>query len=297
MRRNQFLCLLFGVFGLVICGDALDFGKVFKRRPSSRGQGREIDVEEKADEVLRYSTACDKELAKSMVILEEQKGAAEEALVICRDNRETARNDVDFLTLKVETTSQKLADADERCADKMKVAEADANAKMEEIKATLQEREAAMADLKNEHREELQRIASEHKISVQEATENHAKHAESLEKENKEKLSIMKKQMEDQEKDQLNERMAAKATLEAAQADHDEKTQELEQRHKASLEALDKTSKQKIGKIEKQFKTCDGSLTSSQRILESLQRDHERALQVCPIVTMVLLTGDLFPAI
>ena len=265
---NQTLCLIFAVLGLVSGGDALDLGKLFRRR--AKEAGKELGVEEKADEVLRYSTACDKELAKSMVVLEEQANAAKDALIVCREHRETARTDVDFLTLKVETTSQKLEEADKRCADKMKGVEANAEAKVVQAAKSVGEKEAALVELKNEHSEELQRMAAEHESALREAATAHTKAVDDLAKTHKAALEKMQSQLEEQKEDQLKERKAAKAALEATQADQAK-----------AIDELDKASKKSIAEIENQAKSCNGSLTKSQRSLESLHRDHERAIQVC----------------
>lgn len=264
---TRILCLTFALLGLVSGGGALDLGKIFKRR--AKGAGKELGVEEKADEVLRYSTACDKELAKSMVVLEEQANAAKDALIVCREHRETALTDIDFLTLKVEATSQKLEKADERCADKMKGVEADAEAKVVQAAKYVEEKEAALVQLKSEHSEELQRMASEHASALKADADAHTKAVDDLEKGHKAALEKMHSQLEEQKENQLQERKAAKATLEATLADQAK-----------AMDELNKASKKSIAEIESQAKTCNGSLTKSQRSLESLHRDHERAMQV-----------------
>ena len=177
-RTNQILCLAVALLGLVSSGEGLDLGKIFKRR--AKRASKELGVEELADEVLSYSTACDKELAKSMVVLEEQAMAAKDALDFCRDHREKARSEIDSLTLKVENTSQQLAEADDQCTDKMKSVEVKAEAKVAEAAGKIEEIKAILEESKNEHASEIQRLASEHEVALQQATEMHKKVVDEL---------------------------------------------------------------------------------------------------------------------
>ncbi|CAB9515586.1 expressed unknown protein [Seminavis robusta] len=294
-RRRSVWSLLLLLLVTTTSSDGLDLGKLFKRRgrqvaASLETEDASADPESKANEVLSYKTACDRQLAQSVVILGEQKEAAEEALTICREHRATARSDVDYLVKKVDIQMNDIETADERCNEKLILAKHDSEVHLDTIQGTLNETLAAMEGLNEEHKTQVQLLEEAHQSTLQELEAQHLDKIQKLKNEHESETQEIQKQLEGQTRERLLERQSSQASLQTTQKEHEQAIQSMQQKHKAILDAAEKGAKHTLQKIQtelnsqietltKTANTCDKALSKSQKAHQSLQQDHERALQ------------------
>lgn len=302
--RFALIFLLCSSVGIITC-DAVNLGNILKRRPmSSRkiSQG-DSDTDTAADEARKYHTACDRELARSLVIIGtfrenpvlsyyclcfltvllivagEQKEQSEAALDSCKSQRAEARDNVDHLTKRVEVVTESLDNAEVKCDAKLK------------------EAETQMKYINAEHAEEITRLTSEHQSDMEELTTKHTREIEKqavaketalaqFTKEKEEILTAKEKEGADANLKLENILTENKKKLEKERADAKAKLKNTIAGHKTTRDELDAKWKSMLRKTETKLSRCDGSLTETSQAKETLENDYERALQVCVLLLL-----------
>jgi len=275
------------IVGLVVDNKCfgVEFGKIFKRRQmSSKHIQRTLnDVEANADEARKYHTACDQELARSLVILGEQKQQSEAALDSCKLQREKARDNVEFLTKKVDIINESLEEVDERCDRKVKESQSIANEKIEQLEGELE-------ITRTEHAEEIDKLSLAHESETQELNNNQAEEIAKLNQANDEKGEILRKEKEEIISAYEKERQEAKLKFETTVKQHNKAIQDVEDRWQSKVANTEDELSKKLVRVEsglkievesvsKKLSTCDNSLSDTSKAKETLEGKYERALK------------------
>ena len=271
--------------------NGIDIGKIFQRY-TGRGNAAGEDPDAQANQVLSHKTACNKELAQSLVLLGEQKTVAEEALILCREHRAKAREDVEYLVKKVDIQKQDLDQADERCQEKLQLAKDESDREMQEIKWTLNQTESVIADIKDSHAQVVHELQDNFQSTLEAIKTDHQVIVEQLSKDHQIIVDDLKVQLTEKEQKLQDERQTMTANLQTLKAEHRQAMQAQKEDHVATLKATEEKAKKAKEQIEvslksqldnlaKQATACDKSLKSVEKELRSLTKDHKRALEVC----------------
>jgi hypothetical protein len=293
--RTGLLCVLLLV-SLVILSvprvtEGIDLGKIFQRKKHKTANAAPEDPEAQANQVLSYKTACDTQLAQSLVILGEQKVAAEEALTMCREHRSTARNDVEYLVKKVDIQRNDLDQAQERCDEKVVLVKQESETELHEIKLTLGETESAIATIKDVHAQVLQELHDAHQSTVQELKTEHQLVVEEFRKDRQFVIDELKEQLDKQKYQLEKEREAVATSLQTLKSEHRQAIQSERDDHLAKLQAAKVEAKNKLEQTETRLKSkidalselataCERKLKALQKDHQSMKQDYERAVEV-----------------
>jgi DNA repair exonuclease SbcCD ATPase subunit len=282
ITRTSFSCLLVSLLLVLLvppAAEGIDFGKIFQRNKRKANAAPE-DPEAQANQVLSYKTACDTQLAQSLVILGEQKAAAEEALTLCRVHRATARSDVEYLVKKVDIQRNDLDQAEERCEEKVVLVKQDSEKELQEIKMTLNETDAAIAAIKDVHSQALQELHDTHQSTMQELKTDHQLVVEEFRKDHYILVDELKEQLTTQKQQLEQEREAVATSLQTLKSEHRQAMQSERDDHLAKLQAAEQHARKKLEQtkttLKSQIDTLGNEATTCAKSLHALLEDHQK---------------------
>lgn len=284
------ICIFFGM-SPAFTATAINIDKIkniFKRRPMKSSLN--VDVEAQANEILSYNSACDQQLAKAMVILGEQKSAAENALEVCRQHREVAREDIKRLENKVAVAEDNVRENQGEFSRQLGMAQEFADARVAEAEAQIADKEAEKQQLITAHSQEIQALEEKRVSQVEKLKEDLLSKIKEMAQE-KDQMSVqLKRDIEQAHNETKEERDKARLNMSALKAANDEhvknlddswnaKLHEAENSAAAKLEKVNNEANEMIYALQSKSSQCVKEFANTKKAHTALQEKYDRAIQ------------------
>lgn len=267
---------------------------VFSRRAMKKNKTNNSnhgDLESQAEEILSYNSACDQQLAKAMVILGEQKKAAESALDVCKQHREVARDDIRRLENQVAVADDRVQEKEHEYTEQLQTLRKVTDAQLAEAKFQLTQKDEEMEKRLEDNANQLKTLEAAKNREIEEIRQNHSLEIQRLEQDHENNIVHLKETIESLRQENREDREKAEENLSSIKTESEMHVEKLHNEWSSKLATAESTAKETLEKVKTEadqniaslsdkLTTCSKELKDNRAAKKKLQAQYDHALQV-----------------